>query len=273
LWGKVTTTLLGYIDRLISGSRIPNWDHALGLYVIGRIDANLSQLKNAIVAEKRLHQLRLISINSLLSLAELMESYDVEHKEVLSILQPAGPVIDDMVDLITRTATEEPVQPLPITPAVHIIGGDDRGQDDHLFLLTPVADEPEVTAEEAMRSLLDQGWYVFGERTPGRKRLKRGDRICFYNTGIGVVAEATVDSKPEKKPIKFVRDPSRFPWAFHVKDVRYFFDKPVVIDATLRSHLEAFKGREPDKSWAWFVQGTHYLTEYDYKILVGHTRL
>jgi hypothetical protein len=61
---------------------------------------------------------------------------------------------------------------------------------------------------------LDQNVYVFGDRTPGRKSLKAGDRISFYQTQAGVVVEATVASTPERKAVKFAKDPERFPWAF-----------------------------------------------------------
>ncbi len=63
-----TTTLVGYIDELIAAGKITHWDEALGLYVVGRPDPELNQLANAIVGQKRNHQLRIISANSLLSL-------------------------------------------------------------------------------------------------------------------------------------------------------------------------------------------------------------
>jgi hypothetical protein len=110
---------------------------------------------------------------------------------------------------------------------------------------------------------------VFRTTTTGRKDLKPGDRICFYETGVGVVAEAEVDSHPEEKIIPYVRDPEKFPWAFQVKNARYFFDQPVVIDAALRSHLDAFKGRDPEGPWGWMVQGTRKVTEHDFHVLTG----
>ena len=83
-----TATLTGYVDTLISGRQIPDWDHALGLYVVGRPDPELRQLENAITAERRTHQLRIISVESLLSLAELMTTYDVSHDDVLAVYVP-----------------------------------------------------------------------------------------------------------------------------------------------------------------------------------------
>jgi hypothetical protein len=73
-----------------------------------------------------------------------------------------------------------------------------KAQDQPLFLLTPVADDEHGSAQDTIKRLLDQGRYVF-RTTTGRKGLKPGDRIRVYETGVGVVAEADVDSHPEEK--------------------------------------------------------------------------
>ncbi len=268
-----TATLVGYVDRLITEKRIPDWDHALGLYVVGRMDPGHNQLTNAITVEKRTHQLRVISIDSLLSLAELTENYDVSHEDVMGLLRPGGPVVDDIIRIIVRVTSQSITQAEPEPPqepAEKVRGLKDEKAEGLLCLMTPVADEEDVPAERTIRSLLDQGWYVFGERTPGRKRLKPGDRLCFYHSGMGVVAEAKVATAPEKRKVKFVRDQARFPWAFRVSNVQYFFDKPTVIDADLRSRLDAFRGKDPNRAWAWFVQATRILTPHDFDILVRH---
>jgi hypothetical protein len=135
--------------------------------------------------------------------------------------------------------------------------------------MTSVKDEPGSRAKVKIRGLLDRGWYVFRSGTPGRTLLREGDRLCFYEAGVGVIAEATVASKPELRYVPFNPDPERYPWAFKIKNVRYFFDNPVVLrDAELRSRLRAFKGKDANGPWAWFVQGTHLVSEHDFKILV-----
>jgi hypothetical protein len=75
-----TSTLVGYVDQLISDKKIPGWDNALGLFVVGRPDLEVNQFENSIVAEKRIHQLRIISVEYLLSLAETMNEYEVDHE-------------------------------------------------------------------------------------------------------------------------------------------------------------------------------------------------
>ena len=130
-------------------------------------------------------------------------------------------------------------------------------------------DEADKPAEKVIRPLLDQKVYVFGDRTPGCGFLKPDDRICIYQTQVGIVAEATVARAPERKAVKFLGDPERFPWSLKVKDVRYFFEKPVVIDAAMRRRLDAFKGRDPEKAWGWFVISARTVTPADFERLVG----
>ncbi|HEY7350288.1 MAG TPA: hypothetical protein VH599_18370 [Ktedonobacterales bacterium] len=263
-----TATLLGYIDELISAKRIPDWEHALGLYVVGRPDPKVSQLENAIVGEKRTHQLRVISTDALLSLAEMMSQYGT-HKDFLEVVRPSVPRIDPIVQLMSRLLTgpkpEEITEPEeapapPVAPA----------QKNVVYWLTPVTDDEKQTAEEVIQSLVGQEHvYAFGDRTPGRKHIKPGDWICFYATGTGVVGHARVASAPEYKPHPKVRSPEKYPWAFRVENVKLYLKQPVVIDAALRSSLDVFQGRDPSSPWAWFVQAARKLSERDFAQLTG----
>ena len=271
-----TSTLVGYVDGLISAGRIPSWDHALGLYVVGRPDPELNQLANAIIAEKRTHQLRILSANSLLSLAELTQTYEVSHEDILAVLRPSGPSIDPVVELINRVVAGS----LPDAAAVGdgaesaspALAGSAKAapatSESPRYWLTPVASDDEMTAQQTVESLVGQeGVYAFSERTPGRTKLKPGDRICFYASGTGVIAHATVATIPAKKTHKKIRHPEKYPYLFGLKEAKLYLDNPVVIDQGLRAKLEAFEGREPQKSWAWFVQGTRSLVEGDFALL------
>ncbi len=285
-----TSTLVGYVDRLISEGRITSWDRAMGLYVVARTDAELTQLANSIIAEKRTHQLRVATVDAVLSLAELEQDGQITPDEAVALLRPAGVFVADTVRLLARIAAKSP----NVAGVATDVDGNDSATDqietttisvpvptseprvsgsaptDPLYIMTPVRDEPEQSAKETIQQLVGAGWYVFGESTPGRKRLRSGDRICFYESGVGVVAEAEVASQPEKKPppVKgLIKNTEKFPWSFKVRNARFFFNDPVVIDASMRSKLEAFAGRDLNRPWAWFVQGTKPLTEHDFSIL------
>ena len=257
-----TSTLVGYIDELISEKRIPAWDKALGLYVVGRPDPKINQLENAIKAEKRTDQLRIISVESLLNLAEMINEYEVDHEDILAILLPSGPTVDPVVDLMARVIARPPPEELPleVEPPTEI------GEAN--YWLTPVRSEPEATAEQVIKTLVGQEqMYAFGERTPGRKHLKPGDWLCFHASGKGVIAHAKVMSRPEKKPHPKVQHKDKYPWTFRVGEAKLYLNDPVIIDAEVRANLEVFRNRDLNKSWGWFVQATRRIDLKDFNIL------
>ena len=167
-----TTTLVGYIDELIAAGKITHWDEAMGLYVVGRPDPELNQLANAIVAQKRTHQLRIISANSLLSLLELMQTYDVRHDDILTLLRPSGVTIDSVVDLPNRIVAGQPAEGLPsgtlITEASAVAPTTLPPETTPHFWLTPVASDSTGKAEEIILDLVGREHiYAFGATVSG----------------------------------------------------------------------------------------------------------
>jgi hypothetical protein len=270
-----TSTLLNYINELVSHKAVPDPDKALGLYVVGRPDPEIRQLENAIIAEKKTQQLRIVSANWLISLAEMMNEFEIAHEDVLALIRPSTPSIDPVIDLMSRlvagskqnsdaspAVTEGPTAVMSKAAKLESSGV--------AYWLTPVKAIADETAEDCIHRLVGkERIFAFGENTPGRKRIKPGDWICFYANGNGVVAHARVASYPERKPNKVIRDTARFPWVFRLDQATLYLDKPVVIDADLRAKLEAFHGRDPKRSWAWYVQGTGKVLDDDFRILTA----
>ncbi len=269
-----TATVVGYVDELISEKRVPSWDTALGLYVVGRPDPELRQLENAIVAEKRTNQLRVISVESLLTLAEIMSEYDVTHEDMLVLLRPSGAGIDGLADLIARLVAQRTAQQPELVPVPVAASAPSAPATTHetisvaTYWLTPVKDHATETAIECVKNLVGKhGIYAFGERTPGRTHIKPDDWICFYAAGDGVIAHARVVSTPEKKPDSRVVHPQDYPYTLRLQDQHIYADEPVVIDVGVRQQLDAFSGRDPERPWAWFVQATRKVTEHDFQRL------
>jgi hypothetical protein len=266
-------TLVGYIDDLISEHLIPNWDCVLGLYIVGRPDAELRQLENAIVVERRTNQLRIISTEYLLSLAEMRSEYGVAHEEILTVLRPSGPRIDPIVDLMARLVAERRSEKLTETTALSATQNEPLLEevttgDNVVYWLTSVRSDEKGTAEDTIKNLVGkERAYAFADSTPGRKAIKPGDWICFYANGKGVSGHAKVVSYPEQKTIRGLRHPEKYPWSFRLDNVVLYLDRPVVISADLRSNLDSFQGRDPNTPWAWFVQATHKLKEHDFNML------
>ena len=272
-----TSTLLNYINELVSQKSIADPEKALGLYIVGRPDPEIRQLENAIIAEKKLQQLRIISVDSLLTIAEMMNQYDISHEDALALIRPSTPTIDPVIILMSRLvagARDEsekhpPARTAPAAQSATITPPAFRESAEPGYWLTPVKAMKNETGQECIEKLVGREHiYGFGENTPGRKRIKPGDWICFYANGNGVVAHAKVASLPEKKPHKAIRDGERYPWVFRVSDSKLYIDRPEVIDAEMRSRLEAFQGRDPKHSWAWYVQGTGSIGEkHDFELL------
>jgi len=262
-----TSTLVGYVDELISEKRIPAWDNALGLYVVGKPDPEISQLENAIVAEKRMNQLRIISVESLLNLAEMMNEYEVDHEDILAILLPSGPRVDPVVELMARVVAQQPPEELPSEEERPPETGEVN------YWLTPVRSEPGATAEQVIQTLVKQEQiYAYGERTPGRKQIKPGDWLCFHASGKGVIAHAKIMSRPEKKTHPKVLHPDKYPWIFKVGEAKLYLNDPVVIDAEVRAKLEAFQNRDLNRPWGWFVQATRRISASDFGTLTRRAR-
>jgi len=252
------------VDQLISDKKIPDWDNALGLFVVGRPDPEVNQFENSIVAEKRTHQLRIISVEYLLSLAETMNEYEVDHEDILAVIKPSRPTIDPVADLMARLVA----QPKPEKAPEKEVSTEEENLGEISFWLTPVRGDEVQTAEDSIRALVaDKKIYAFGDRTPGRRHLNPGDMICFYASGNGVVAHAKVASKPEKKKHDLTRHPDKYPWLFQLKNQMLYLDSPVIIDTSLRSQLEAFESIDPNRAWGWFVTSTRKLSENDFRIL------
>jgi len=270
-----TATLLGYIDRLISEQKIPDWDHALGLYVVGRSDAELKQLENSIIAEKRTHQLRVITVDKLLTLAELLADYEMEHEAVLTVLRPTGPIVDSLIELMAglvvkeiRTDGEGIQQPQEET--TNELSSEPEGVDVKYYL-TSVASDDTCTAEECIKKLLGAGIFAASENL--KRKVKPGDWICFYATATGVVAHARVKSSPVQKHHPLVKHPEKYPYVFEVDSVSIYTENPVVLSAELRAKLDAFQGRDSSKRWAWFVQGTGRVTKHDFMLLTRQAKV
>lgn len=261
-----TSTLLGYINELVSEKRIKDPDQVLGLYVIGRADPEASQLEKTIIADKKTHILRVISVESLLSLAELMRDYSISHDDILTIIKPSGPSIDPIAEMIVSLVAEERAREIEMEkPEVK-----EEETEKRQYWITPVKGDDVQTAEERIKILVgENGIYAFGERTPGRKHIKPGDLICFYACGKGVVAHAEVASHPENKPHPKVRNPEKYPWIFRLKNVKLYLDNPIAIDVSLRSKLEAFSDSDPQAPWAWFVKATRRISKKDFMLLTG----
>jgi len=268
-----TATLLSYINDLVSAGQLERSSEATGLYVYGRFDAGTSQLENAIIAERRQEQLRVVSVDALLNLLELTQEYELQHETVLQLLLPSPVRVDTMVNLIFDITSQERRAAVEETPVPAESPEPALGEQINYYLLPAADSEDGTPVLENLHHWLDRGMWGLGQRTAHRKSFQAGDRLCFYAVRIGVVVECTVvspafelDRKRSPKPKLDV------PYGIELRDVRWFEESPVVLTADVRGGLSAFHGRDLSKGWAWFVQGTSKLTREDFALLTGRRK-
>ncbi len=265
-----TATLLGYINDLVSASQLERPDQATGLYVYGRFDAATSQLEKAITAEGRQEHLRVASVDALLNLLELKQEYELEHDTVFQLLLPSPVRVDVIVNLIFDITSQEQREAVEETPPVEQAEQPVTEKGINYYLLPAADSEDGMPVLENLHHWLDRGMWGLGQRTGHRRSFSPGDRLCFYAVRIGVVAECAVTSPA----FELDRDRSPkpnldVPYGIDLKDVRWFEDTPIILTREVRAELTAFHGRDLNKGWAWFVQGTSKVTVQDFELLTG----
>ena len=112
-----------------------------------------------------------------------------------------------------------------------------------------------------------------GRSTPNRKWMRENDFLCFYATGIGVVASARLASIPDElvtaeewpEPTPMEGEVFKVP----LEDVRWL-EQPLAIDDDMRRKLDAFADKTLSR-WSWFVLTTSKLSERDFLLLTGRS--
>jgi hypothetical protein len=55
-------------------------------------------------------------VESLLSLAEMTNEYNISHEDILAVIRPSGPTINSVVSLMARLVAKPKEGPLPEPP-------------------------------------------------------------------------------------------------------------------------------------------------------------
>lgn len=142
-------------------------------------------------------------------------------------------------------------------------------RDTGYFLVAVGAINGETSVRGVERTVA-RNWFAFGEHAPKlRDSIKADGSLCFYASGVGVVAKARV-VEPPHQDIRFpdLKDPQRWSWIVRLDEVKLFLDSPVIIDREMRAKLDAFKDKNLD-NWGWFVQSLFRLTEHDFDLLTN----
>ena len=138
------------------------------------------------------------------------------------------------------------------------------------YLLSAV-NQDEIPSDEVVRLRLEQGFWGLERTARFLADFRPGDRCCFYAAGVGVVGMATVVSPPQPEIHPTARafgryDASRF--RLDLSETK-LIRPPIRLTPELRASLDAFRGRNPNGVWGWFVQTTSRISARDFGRLTG----
>lgn len=135
------------------------------------------------------------------------------------------------------------------------------------YWIAPVANLPGQSSPETVMDLVGKHHiFAISETNFLRKKPRKGDRICFYASGVGVVADAELAAEPRRTFDARLPNPAKYCFAFSLNCVRTYGDRPIVLDPRLRSRLKALSGSD-SVSWAWFVHNFHRVSKGDFCLL------
>jgi hypothetical protein len=191
---------------------------------------------------------------------------DLEPSEVVQLLAPGRAQVAPPPSPVSEQKTLSLPNIVPPMPeAVRVDGRD--------FFIFPVGPEGGSSAEEVLKGMLSLSIWGVRRTSPNRGRISAGDRCCFYVPKVGVVAHATITGPADRELAAEDRPPELAATAREF--VRFPLDSvewlgvPVPVDAELRASLDAFRGKDPTKPWAWLVQSTNRVSEHDFRLLIG----
>ena len=160
----------------------------------------------------------------------------MDHAEATAIAYPAKVSVQPAKRF---AATGVPYSPSPPKP----------GAASPTYWIVPAGKQGGHTAEEHLRSWLDRGFWGFGQSTPGRKSMRRSDWACFYAAkSHEIVAIGRIDGDLDHL-VMSEEWPGPGPYDAAVYKVPLaditWLSPARVLDAGLRSQLDAFKDRTP----------------------------
>jgi hypothetical protein len=224
------------LSALYAPSRVDTGVHRLGLCIVTPLYGGRARLEDALLAERAQADIRIVSVRSLLWLADTVSAGQLTHEEILRLLTSSGN-LDLVVDLMRRLATGEreeaessaPSQIVPVPPPA---------QSEPAYWVVAIEPDDATTAEQFVEAVIRKR-QVVGVSDPGPAHLRphAGDWICFSVRGKGIVGHGRVDSSGEGP--RLLRGAHRYSSVLALKNVE-IYDAPIAVrsDAAYERPLE-----------------------------------
>lgn len=198
----------------------------IGLCVVARQYGARGRLSNTVAVDTRLRDIRVVSVQSLLSLASQVAAERLSHAEVVKLFR-SGFALDFVIDLLDRPANSQPAETIEQTV-------DETPVDHHepAYWVATITGNETAAPEQLLRSMIAHR-RVLAVCNTGRFRGEGspGDRVCFFIPDKGIVGHAQLTSIVEDGA-SVVRHASRFSRIHRLDDI-LLYEQPVV--AALRA--------------------------------------
>lgn len=195
-----------------------------------------------LLAQRESRDIRCVSVESLLWLAEMAATDRVAHTDVLRLLT-SGPDSDFMIDLMRRLTDEAGCRSTAIAaapdersgnendePAPHlsIVAKPEREPDTGFWLASLVQDET-ATPEQLLEAVILRRQVLgISNSGPFSTPARGGDQVCFLILGSGIVGHGQLDTAIADASA-VIRGAGRFTTVFRLKSVTVY-DAPKVVE-------------------------------------------
>jgi hypothetical protein len=198
-----------------------------GLSVLSCHYPRRAVLEQALASGRPGEPIKVASIRSLLTLADMVDSGRVKHAEILRILT-SDLSVDFLVELLERSAASSG-QARPASPEVAEEAG---------FWIANVVTDAGATPEQIVERVIGRR-RLFGLRHTGARQSvpRPADRICFRIPGVGIVGHAEVVSVAKEGV--GIRDASRFSHVLHLAQPELHLEAPVLPPPEIHRRLDA----------------------------------
>ncbi len=213
-------------------------------------------------ARRPARDIRGLSTDSLLWLAEMAAAGRVSHSDVLRLLT-SGPDSDFMVNLMRRLTESiarergaadpahalRPVKELPeVQPRLAIVARPEREPDPGFWMVTLLRDET-ATPGQLLDAVIGRRQVLgIGDTGTPPVPAREGDWVCFLIADIGIVGHGQLDSVISNASA-VIRGAGRFSAVFRLRNVT-LYDAPHVVEDEALAH-RIIAGMPPDATGAF----------------------
>lgn len=231
-------TLSRSLAALAALSHLEAETRRIGISVVTPLYAGRGRLEDWLLTADKAHDLRIISLHSVVALAEFVGEGRLKHDDVLRLLT-SGHSIDFVVDLLTRIpaggAPGAPDAERGSTAGPSVVTED--------YWLATIEDDRTTTAEQFVQSVIGRR-QILPLRTAPEGGPRPGDWVCFFIPGLGVAGYAQAAAIVEQGA-GLVRDGARFGRLVRLQNVTVYQAPIPALQDSAQSPVDGSPAQRP----------------------------